>query len=113
LRTKGHGAWSRSDGRAVAPNQLNRHFSMERGSRIMNYVQDLFCALENVSSLNVRVPTKDKMDDVKEKFPKYHIFFYLNSKVGREDIFKQTIGNESLHEISNDNRVKSSKHCHV
>jgi hypothetical protein len=29
----------------------------------------------------------------------------LNTKVGREDIFKLTIGNESLHEISNDNGV--------
>jgi hypothetical protein len=27
----------------------------------------------------------------------------LNAKVGREDIFKPTVGNESLHEISNDN----------
>jgi hypothetical protein len=27
-------------------------------------------------------------------------------KVGREDIFKLTIGNESLHEISNDNGVR-------
>jgi hypothetical protein len=27
----------------------------------------------------------------------------FNAKVGREDICKQTIGNESLHEISNDN----------
>jgi hypothetical protein len=30
----------------------------------------------------------------------------FNDKVGREDIFKPTIGNESLHEISNDNGVK-------
>jgi hypothetical protein len=30
----------------------------------------------------------------------------LNAKVGREDIFKTTIGNESLHEISNDNGVR-------
>jgi hypothetical protein len=30
----------------------------------------------------------------------------LNAKVGREDIFKQTIGNESLHENSNDNGVR-------
>jgi hypothetical protein len=29
----------------------------------------------------------------------------FNAKVGREDIFKLTIGNESLHEISNDNGV--------
>jgi hypothetical protein len=30
----------------------------------------------------------------------------FNAKVGREDIFKQTIGNESLHKISNDNGVR-------
>jgi hypothetical protein len=30
----------------------------------------------------------------------------LNAEVGRENIFKQTIGNESLHEVSNDNAVR-------
>jgi hypothetical protein len=30
----------------------------------------------------------------------------FNAKVGREDIFKPTIGNESLYEISNDNGVR-------
>jgi hypothetical protein len=30
----------------------------------------------------------------------------LNAKVGREDIFKPTTGNESLHEISNDNGIR-------
>jgi hypothetical protein len=70
--------------------------------------------------LNVRAPTEDKSDDVKDsfyeelervfdKFPKYYmenLFGYFNAKVGREDIFKLTFGNESLHEISNDNGVK-------
>jgi endonuclease/exonuclease/phosphatase family metal-dependent hydrolase len=68
--------------------------------------------------LNVHAPTEDKIDDVKDsfkelkrildKFPKYHITILLgdfNNKVGREDIFKPTIGNESLQEISNDNGV--------
>jgi hypothetical protein len=30
---------------------------------------------------------------------------YFNAKVGREDIFKPTIGNESLHAINDDNGV--------
>ncbi|PNF35790.1 hypothetical protein B7P43_G11761 [Cryptotermes secundus] len=42
----------------------------------------------------------------------------FNAKVGREDIFKPTVGNESLHEISNDNGVRvvnfaTSKHLTV
>jgi exonuclease III len=70
--------------------------------------------------LNVHAPTEDNTDDVKDsfyeelervfhKFPKYHMKILLgdfNAKVGREDIFKLTIGNEYLHEISNDNGVK-------
>jgi hypothetical protein len=31
---------------------------------------------------------------------------YFNAKIGRENIFKPTIWNESLHEISNDNAVR-------
>jgi hypothetical protein len=31
----------------------------------------------------------------------------FNEKVGRENIFKPTIGNESLHEISNSNGVRA------
>jgi endonuclease/exonuclease/phosphatase family metal-dependent hydrolase len=44
-----------------------------------------------------------------DTFPKYHMKILLgdfNVKVGREDIFKLTIGNESLYEISNDNGVR-------
>jgi hypothetical protein len=64
--------------------------------------------------LNAHAPTEDKTDDVKDsfyeelervfnRFPKYHmkILIDFNAKVGREDIFKPTIGNESLYEISN------------
>ncbi|PNF23951.1 hypothetical protein B7P43_G10044 [Cryptotermes secundus] len=69
---------------------------------------------------NVHAPTEDKIDDIKDrfyeelelvfdKFPKCPMKILLgdfNAKVGREDIFKPTIGNESLHEISNDNGVR-------
>jgi hypothetical protein len=59
--------------------------------------------------LNVHAPTNDRTHDVKDsfyrelecvfdKFPKYHMKILLdfNAKVGREDMFKRTIGNESL-----------------
>jgi hypothetical protein len=65
----------------------------------------------------VHAPTEDKCDDTKDgfygelehvfdQFPKYHMKILLgdfNEKVRREDIFKQTIGNESLHETTNNN----------
>jgi hypothetical protein len=35
-----------------------------------------------------------------------HLLGDFNAKVGREDIFKPTIGNENLHEIRNDNGVR-------
>jgi hypothetical protein len=74
----------------------------------------------DVIVLNVHAPTEDKIDDVKDScyeelehvfdiFPKYRIKILLedfNAKIGREDIFKPTIRNESLHEISNDNGVR-------
>jgi exonuclease III len=73
--------------------------------------------------LNVYVPSEDKIDDMKDgfygelerafdKFPKYHKKILLgdfNAKVGTEDIFKTTIGNESLHGIRNDNGVRVVK----
>jgi exonuclease III len=57
--------------------------------------------------LNVHAPTGDKTDDVKDsfyeelervfdKFRKYHMKILLgdfSAKVGKEDIFKPTIGN--------------------
>jgi hypothetical protein len=70
--------------------------------------------------LNVHAPTEDKIDDMKDrfykelervfdKFLKYQMKILLgdfSAKVGMEDIFKPRIGNESLHEISNDNGVR-------
>jgi phosphoenolpyruvate synthase/pyruvate phosphate dikinase len=70
--------------------------------------------------LSVHVPTENKIDNMKErlyedieyvfdKFPKYHTNILLedfNDKEGREDIFKPTIVNEILHEISIDNGVR-------
>jgi hypothetical protein len=62
----------------------------------------------------------EELECVFDKYPKYHnmILLDFNAKVGREDIFKPTIWNESLHEISNDNGVRvisiaTSKHLFV
>jgi hypothetical protein len=68
----------------------------------------------------VHTPCEDKGDDVKDsfceelghvfdQFPRYNMKILLgdfNAKVGKENIFKPTIGNKSLHEISNDNGVR-------
>jgi hypothetical protein len=80
-----------------------------------------------IIALNVHAPTEDKIDDMKDsfyeelecvfdKFPKYHMNILsgdCNAQVGRENIFKPTIGNESLHEISNDNGVRAEKISHI
>jgi len=68
----------------------------------------------------VHAPSEDKSNDSKdsfyeeleqifEYFPRYHTKILLgdfNAKVGRENIFKPTIGNECLHQNSNDNGVR-------
>jgi hypothetical protein len=67
--------------------------------------------------LNVHAAFEDKDDVIKDsfygeleqvfdQFPRYHMKILLrdfNAKVGREDIFKPIIGNESLHEARNNN----------
>jgi hypothetical protein len=59
--------------------------------------------------LNTHAPTEDNIDDLKDrfqedlehvfhKFPKYYMKILLgdfNAKLGRDDIFKPTTGNES------------------
>jgi hypothetical protein len=73
----------------------------------------------NIIVLSVRAPSEEKSDDSKDSFygeleqvfdyfPKYHMKSLLgafNAKLGRDDIFKPTVGNESLHQDSNDNGV--------
>ena len=70
--------------------------------------------------MNVHEPSEDKSVDSKERFyekleqvfnnfSEDHIKILLgdfNAKVGRENIFKPTTGNESLHQASNDNGVR-------
>jgi hypothetical protein len=57
----------------------------------------------------MKVRIYKELEHVFDKFPKYHMQILLgdfSAKEGWEDIFKPTIGNESLHEISNDNGVR-------
>jgi hypothetical protein len=67
--------------------------------------------------LNVRASSEEKSDDSKYSFFEEleQVFNYFltynmktlvgdfNAKVGRENIFKPTIGNDSLHQVINDN----------
>jgi hypothetical protein len=68
----------------------------------------------------VHAPCEDKSDDVKDsfyeelghvfyQFPRYDMSILLddfNVEVGTENIFKPTIRNESLHEISSDGGIR-------
>jgi exonuclease III len=74
----------------------------------------------NIVVLNVHAPYEDKSDDIKDKFyeeltrvfdqlSRYDINISLgdfNAKVGREDIFKPTIGHDNSQDISNDNELR-------
>jgi hypothetical protein len=70
--------------------------------------------------LNVHAPTEDKCDDTKDSFYEelegvFDQFFKhqmqillvnFNAMIGRDCIFKSTIGNKILHHISNDNEIR-------
>ena len=74
----------------------------------------------NVIVLNVHAPSEEKSDVSNDSFygeldhdfyhfPKYQLKILLedfNAKVGRKNFYKPTIGNESLHQDSNDNGVR-------
>jgi hypothetical protein len=71
------------------------------------------------TALSVYAPTEDKIDMINsfyeelervfDKFSEYCMKIVLggfSAKVGKEDIFKSTVGNESFREVSNDNGVR-------
>jgi len=74
----------------------------------------------NIILVNVHAPSEEKSQESKDSFygeleqvfyhfPKYHMEILLgdfNAKVGRENIFRPTIGQESLHQDRNDNGVR-------
>ena len=51
----------------------------------------------------------EELEQIFDNFPKYDMKILLgdfNAKMGRENIFKPTVGNESRHQDSNDNVVR-------
>jgi hypothetical protein len=76
--------------------------------------------LVSVTVLDVSAPTEDKIYDAKDsfyeefkhvfdKFHKYHMKILLGdfiAEVGKENNSKLAVGNESLHEINNDNGIR-------
>ena len=74
----------------------------------------------NIIVVNVHAPSEEKSDESKDSFyeeleqvfdhfSKYHMKILLgefSAKMGRENIFKPTIGQESLHQDGNDNGVR-------
>ena len=66
-------------------------------------------ALSEEKSDNSKNSFYEELEQVFDHFPKYDMKILLgefDTKVGRENIFMPTIGNESLHQDSSDNGVR-------
>jgi len=73
------------------------------------------CMLQ-VKSVDSKDCFYKELEQVFDHFPKYHMKILLrdfNAKVGRENIFKPTIGNESLHQDSKYNGVRIVNLRHI
>ena len=101
------------------------HRKVSAVKRVLDFVSDRKSHLVlrgrwcNIIVLNVHTPSEEKSDDSKDcfmrnsgrfsiTFPKYHMEILLgdfNAKFGRQDIFKQTVGNETLYQDNNNSGV--------
>ncbi|XP_054289682.1 uncharacterized protein LOC129004977 [Macrosteles quadrilineatus] len=80
----------------------------------------LRCRFKNMTVINMYAPTEDKQDETKDEFygqieeiisdiPSYDIKILLgdaNAKVGKEELWGDYAGMESLHNVSNDNGIR-------
>ena len=101
------------------------HFPLCKTVKTVDFVSDRLSYVglrdhwHNIIVVNVLAPSEEKINESKDSFyedleqvfnhfPKYHMKMLLgdfNAKVGRENIFKPTIGQESLHQDSYDNEL--------
>jgi len=99
------------------------HDDIYRNVKHFDAINDRICYLHiksrlfDVILLNWYAPTEEDDDDIKSTFydrieqiydhlPSHAIIIVLgdfNAKIGKEIIYRPTIGKESLHEVSNDN----------
>jgi hypothetical protein len=80
-------------------NESVHEASNDNGVRVVNFE----------TSKNLIVSSAKELEQIFDQFPRYCMKIFLgdfNAKVRKEDIFKPISGNESLHEASNDNRIR-------
>ncbi|VVC39857.1 Endonuclease/exonuclease/phosphatase,Reverse transcriptase domain [Cinara cedri] len=90
----------------------------------MCYIRITGCIFDLII-INFHAPTEDKRDDIKEDFyeeldricditSNYSVKIVLgdfNAKVGKEEVYRPTIGRDSLHDTSNDNGTRLINFC--